>query len=136
MIPKKHKVIIEETAKQLDLDINLVQDLTSFYWSKVRKSLSDLDAAAINIEGLGKMYIKPLTLKKVTEKYKAILKNINPKYFSNVQKIKDLEIRIERLDKVAIMLEEQNNKRNLVKTKRYEKDNKDLENPETNLGGN
>lgn len=134
MTPKKHKVIIEETAKQLDIDINLVQDITSFYWSKVRKSLSNLDAAAINIEGLGKMYIKPLTLKKVTEKYKAILKNTNPKYFNNVQKIKDLEIRVERLDKVAIMLEEQNNKRNLVKTKRYEKDNKDLENPETNLG--
>ena len=134
MTPKKHKVIIEETAKQLDIDINLVQDITSFYWSKVRKSLSNLDAAAINIEGLGKMYIKPLTLKKVTEKYKAILKNTNPKYFNNVQKIKDLEIRVERLDKVAIMLEEQNNKRNLVKTKRYEKDNKNLENPETNLG--
>ena len=134
MTPTKHQVIIEETAKQLDIDINLVQDITSFYWSKVRKSLSNLDAAAINIEGLGKMYIKPLTLKKVTEKYKAILKNTNPKYFNNVQKIKDLEIRVERLDKVAIMLEEQNNKRNLVKTKRYEKDNKNLENPETNLG--
>lgn len=113
----------------MELDINLVQDITAFYWLKLRKSLSDLEYPIINIEGLGHLTIRPIKLNNLTIEYKQILKHINPKYFQNFHRMKDLEIKVEKLDKMAFMLEVLQKEKFNLKLKRdeYEKNKGNLE---------
>ena len=129
MNPRKYKVLIEKTAKEMDIDVVLVQDITSFYWSRLRKALLNLEHPTINIEGLGRLTIRPIKLKDTTTEYKAILQHINPKYFHNVHRIKDLEIKIEKLENMSLMLSKQEDNKLNVKTKRveYEKTKDNLE---------
>jgi len=127
LIPKKSKVIVEITANEMQQDINLVRDITSFYWSRVRKNLSGLKFPVMNIKGLGTMTIRPIKLQRANDEYKGILKHMNPKYFQSFGRIKNLESKIERIDKMYSMLEECKLKKEAVKTRRNEQNKNPLE---------
>ena len=58
MRPKKAKDFIPEVAKQLSLPQNLIEDVVSYYWQEVRKSLSALKHSRIHITNLGDFTIK------------------------------------------------------------------------------
>ena len=126
MIPKS-KVIVEITAKEMEKDINLVRDITSFYWETIRKNLSGLVSPVIKINGLGTMNIRPIKLVRAVTDYNAILKYITPKHYQSFAKIKDLESKLERLNKMTVLFDETKVKRANIKTKRDEQDKKNLE---------
>ena len=134
MNPKKPKVIIEKTAKEMELDETLVHDLTSFYWSRLRKALINLEYPIINIEGLGHLTIRPIKLNDITIEYKQILKHINPKYFQNFHRMKDLELKVDKLDKMALMLEKVEKLKIDHKTKRSEYEKEKQNKSEEDLG--
>lgn len=71
MHPKKAKDLIVETAEILNLSEKTIEDITSYYWQEVRKSLSGLKHQRIHLTNLGDFYIKHW---KVDEKINALEK--------------------------------------------------------------
>lgn len=58
MKPLKAKELIPETAKELGLPEELVNDIVTFYYHEVRKSLSGLDHVRVHLTNLGDFTIK------------------------------------------------------------------------------
>ena len=58
MKPKKSKEIIPIVAESLNISEQMVSDVTSFYWSEIRKSLSSLKHARVHVTNLGDFTIK------------------------------------------------------------------------------
>lgn len=133
MSPNKSKVIVDITAKNLNVDQNLVKDLTSFYWSRIRKSLTGLEFPAITLHGLGEMTIRPIKLKEFTEDFTNLKKYINPKKFGGYQRMKLIDNKLERLVNMQLMLDIQEMKREQSKTKKNEYQ-KNLEGQSLNSG--
>ena len=53
MNPKKAKQFIPHVAEELSLQESLVEDVISYYWQEVRKSLSKLKHNRVHITNLG-----------------------------------------------------------------------------------
>lgn len=135
MNPKKSKVIVDITAKELDVNSDLVKDITSFYWSRIRKALTGLEFPAITLHGLGEMSIRPIKLKEFTEEHVNLKKYVNPKKFGGFQRMKVIESRLDRLVNMQLMLDIQYIKRETSKTKKNEYQ-KNLEGQSSDSGGN
>jgi len=56
--PKKSKTLIPETSRITGIGENIIEDVTSFYWEEVRKSLSSLKHQRIHLTNLGDFTIK------------------------------------------------------------------------------
>jgi len=132
--PKKSKTIVETTAKELNVNSDLVNDITSFYWSRIRKSLTKLEFPTIVLEGLGEMSIRPIKLKEFTEEHVSLQKYVNPKKFGGFARLKSIENRLDRLVNMQLMLDIQEMKREQSKTKKNEYQ-KNLEGQSSNSGG-
>ena len=130
MIPKKPEKIIKQVAEDLDLSVNTVDDIVSFYYKTLRKKLSELDELRINVSGLGHFSVKSYSLRKSIERTEKIKSRLNPEIFSNYPKIKKLEAKLEVLYKA------EENYKESVKLKNKFKDEKqskgDLEKSEAN----
>ena len=64
MKPKSHKFFFEEVAKEIGVHKDVVDDLITFYYNKVRKNLSDLTDTHINVAGLGTFILRKKRLEK------------------------------------------------------------------------
>jgi nucleoid DNA-binding protein len=51
--PKNHKFFFEEVAKEIGVHKDVVDDIVTFYYNKIRKNLSDLTDTHINVASLG-----------------------------------------------------------------------------------
>ena len=69
MLPKSSKHYLQPTADLLNVDQQLVEDLISFYYSRLRKALSDLDAPNIRVENIGTFKAKNKKLKELYVRY-------------------------------------------------------------------
>lgn len=69
MNPKKVKDFTEEVAEKLNLDKELVEDLTTFFWEQVRENLSKLSATHIQLYKFGIFRSRPKQIKKQLKKY-------------------------------------------------------------------
>jgi hypothetical protein len=56
--PKKAKQFIPELASELNLPIEMVEEVISYYWREVRKSLSRLKHTRVHLTNLGDFTIK------------------------------------------------------------------------------
>jgi len=56
--PKKAKLFIPEVATKLSLPESLVEDLVDYYWSEIRKNLSNLSHQRIHLTNLGDFVVK------------------------------------------------------------------------------
>jgi hypothetical protein len=56
--PKKAKQFIPELASELNLPIEMVEEVISYYWREVRKSLSGLKHTRVHLTNLGDFTIK------------------------------------------------------------------------------
>ena len=70
MLPKSSKHFIVPTAENLNVDSQLVEDVISFYYSRIRKTLSSLESPIVRIEHLGSFKVKTKELPKLYNKYK------------------------------------------------------------------
>lgn len=57
MIPKTHKYVLKKVLEKAN-DKTFAEDAISFYWSEVRKNLSDMTYHSITVNGLGIFNIK------------------------------------------------------------------------------
>jgi hypothetical protein len=58
MVPKKYKELIEPTAKQLNLPVDLVDSFVRFYYKELRMTLSGMKAPLVAVDGIGKFRMK------------------------------------------------------------------------------
>ena len=112
MLPKSSKHFIVPTAEDLSVDAQLVEDAVSFYYSKVRKALSNLELHNIRLENLGTFRAKPKELPKLYAKYTRHLGVIKADTFRQMAIKKEIESKLEKVIKMQdIMVEEAERKR-------------------------
>lgn len=58
MQPKKSKQLIATTGEMLNMPEKTIEDVVSYYWQEVRKSLSGLKHQRIHLTNLGDFYVK------------------------------------------------------------------------------
>jgi len=134
LLPRKAKEFIKPTAEKLGCSEQLVDDVRSFYWQQVRSSLSNPDSIGVMVADFGSFNIKPWKLNQFIVKYERIVQNTDLNTFQKFAAIKQLEKKKLIIDKLIEQVAELKQKKQTVKEKRNEKNNKDLENQKTNLG--
>lgn len=70
MVPKKSKEILEKVIIEKGLDKNFTEDAVSFYWSELRRNLSELRHHSITVRRLGIFSIKYWKVDEFVDSYK------------------------------------------------------------------
>jgi len=125
--PKKFKHILEEIAKEVDCDKQLMSDVMDFYWSNVRKSMLTIAYPRINIESLGMFKLKPRVLDKTILKYKISMAGFKNPDFSKYLRYQNLKDRLEILERAAEQLKAEKDRHTKIKTDRYGNINRSVE---------
>ncbi len=123
MNPIKRKTIVEKTANDLGLPVQIVDEIISFYYKTVQKKLSNAKHHSIAVPNLGTFVIKRKSLEEKIKKNIAFVQKIETDvdisvqtYELIIQKRKDIAGYVELLE---LMKSEQERKQD-VKLKKQE----------------
>ena len=107
-------------AEQLDLPASLIEDVTSYYWEEVRKSLSSLKHSRIHITNLGDFTIKHW---KIDEKIKMLEKWEENNKLKGMQELtarfKTAETLFD-IKNIKTIIEEENQRKDFIKLHKHE----------------
>jgi|TARA_R110000796_G_scaffold38476_10_gene96805 nucleoid DNA-binding protein len=102
--PKKHKEFKKGIAEEVSVHPQVVDDFIAFYYSKLRKKLSQLDYPRINVDGLGTFYLRKNKVEAGIKKNKSMLGNIAKRTYNGYAKseniIKNIELMSAALDQM------------------------------------
>lgn len=119
--PKSHKDYIKPTAEKLDISPSLVEDCVSFFYLKVRKSLTNLEHCNVHLLGLGTFKIKEKELNKLYKRYENHLNLLeNPETFNQMRIKKEIGNKLSQATAVKSLLAEEKERRNQIKKQRDE----------------
>lgn len=76
MNPLKRSKISKETADQLGLPVDLVDDVASFYYKYIQKKLTKLDHININVPNLGTFCLKRQSVSRKLNKYELAIEKL------------------------------------------------------------
>lgn len=108
MNPTKRKEISKVTAEQLQMDVNVVDDVVSFFYRTLQKKMSSLSYHAINVPNLGTFTIKRKALEKKIEKYTTFCDNLDESESIRAYEVKqDVRKEIERLRATLLTMNEE-----------------------------
>lgn len=93
MLPHKAKDFIKLTAEKVGYSETIVEDVTSFYWETVRKTLSNPKSISITIADFGTFTIKPWKLKQFIDKFEGMMKSIELNTFKKYASLKNYQKR-------------------------------------------
>jgi hypothetical protein len=117
--PKKHKEFKKGIAEEVSVHPQVVDDFIAFYYSKLRKKLSQLDFPRINVDGLGTFYLRKNKVEGAIKKNKSILGNIAKRTYNGYAKseniIKNIEVMsaaLNQMEKDILKKKEFKNKKN------------------------
>ena len=128
MIPKKSKVLYKELAEEKGISEQLVENLMTFYYRKVRENLSGLTHTRIHIDGLGQFVVKPKTVEKLISKYTKQVASLDGYSMASYHNKIRLETRLVELKKIQEVIQEEKQAKEEFKKTKDEKSNKgDLE---------
>lgn len=130
MTPKKPISIYKEVSESLDCKEELVQDVIEFYYSELRKSLSDLRHPRINVEGLGHLVVKTAYVKKIIPVIQSKLEKHDTSTYGAYFNKKMLETKLDLLIQLEQKILIQEKKKLEFKTNKDEQVKKNLERPE------
>jgi nucleoid DNA-binding protein len=102
--PKSHKFFFEDVAKETDVHKDVVDDLITFYYNKVRKSLSNLEDTHINIAGLGTFILRKKRLEKNIKKNKDIIGNLQKMTYKGYDKYVPVKNKLKKMKNALDML--------------------------------
>ena len=119
MKPKSHKAFFEEVAKEIGVHKDAVDDLVTFYYSKVRKSLSELEDTHISVANLGTFVLRKSKLEKAIKRQKDILGNLEKMTYKGYDKYVPVKEKIKSLEKALKLVKEK-----LKKKKDFKNENK------------
>ncbi len=121
MIPKNHKIFIKETAEKLEKDEILVEDAVGFFYSAVRKTLTDMVYPNISVSNLGTFKVKPGKLAGLHKKYEAHLNILDqPETFAKMTIKKEIEQKYKSVQKLTAEMTEEKKRKNQIKKQRNE----------------
>ena len=104
MKPKNHKSFFENVAKEVNVHKDVVDDLITFYYSKIRKSLSDLEDTHINVAGLGTFILRKKRLEKNIKKNKDIIGNLEKMTYKGYDKYVPVKNKLKKMENALDML--------------------------------
>lgn len=105
MRPKNHKQFKKGIAEKVGVHQDVVDDFITFYFAKVRKNLSDLTYASINVYGMGTFHIRKQVLLKTIKKNKSILGNLEKNTYKGYEKHIGVINKLALFEKTQNMLE-------------------------------
>jgi len=112
--PKNHKSFFEDVAKEIGVHKDVVDDIITFYYAKVRKNLSNLTDTHINVSGLGTFSIRKRKLEKNIKRNKDILGNLEKMTYKGFDKYLPVKEKLKQMEEVLVKM---NNK--LEKRKKF-----------------
>lgn len=127
MNPKKANEIFKTVVQEQSLDPNLVQDLTNFYWSEVRRAITDIPYPRININNLGIFEIRKIPLENTIKRYERFRNKIPVNEFKKYTLYSKISDRIAVLENAKYLMEQGANKKQEIKSLRNEQSNQNLE---------
>tara|TARA_R100000935_G_scaffold11163_2_gene22325 strand:- start:5013 stop:5366 length:354 start_codon:yes stop_codon:yes gene_type:complete len=116
MNPKSHKELKKGIAEEVGVHQQVVEDLISFYYGKVRKTLSKLEYPRIYIQGLGTFQLRKSKVEKAIKRNKSMLGNVAKRTYNGFAKSEDIQKDISELESALKQMEE-----DLVKKKQFRK---------------
>lgn len=131
MNPKKAKDTAVDTAKELGLSSSMVEDIISFYWKEIRKTLTQAKNNSLIITKVGCFKVRYTTINNTLENYKRILSSKNPLTSeTSFQRTKGYKLLEEKIAIINNLLEiREQEKKNMIefKIKKNAESNKNLE---------
>ena len=121
MRPVKRKEISKKTAEELELPLELVDDIATFFYNKLHKKMTSGDFYSIQVANLGQFVVKSKSLDGLIDHTKnkiPYLEKIGTMlaYEQRLERIKDLE----KFEKLKDLLNQEKEKRNTIHSKRRE----------------
>lgn len=112
MNPKKYKEFYADIAQECNAHIDLVNDLVSFFYGRVRNNLTNLEHSKLYIPNLGTFSIRKNRLIKKIKRNKDILGNLEKMTYKGYQKHIPIKEKIQLMEKLLKIIEEkQTNKK-------------------------
>lgn len=127
MLPKKSKDLYKLTAEQLGISEDLVKDAVEMYWVDVRKALTDMSHHAIFIDNLGTFSAKELRLKQALEKYERLHGFNDGSTYRKMTMKQELTSRIDKIKRLLNLIDNDKEKKQLIRDKRNGNTNQNLE---------
>jgi len=127
LLPKKARQLIPDVAQKLDLAETLVDDVVSFYWKEVRKSITGLRHHSVYVETLGTFKAKSWKLDGLRKKYDDFSNHCTTNTFTRYALKKEAEDRRDKIQRIIDMLKQEDLKKQQIKKKRNEDSNDNME---------
>ena len=131
MNPKKSKELYKVTAEELNINEDLVKDLTDMYWNEIRKSITGLKHHLIYVAGIGTFNAKSWKLSEIREKYEKRISYNNGSNFRKMAIKAELEGTVAKIKILEEQITEATLRKKHIKDKRNDKTNleKQVANP-------
>ena len=100
MNPKKYKDFEDGIAEEVGVHPKVVSDFIDFFYTEVRKNLSNLNSTRVYIEGLGTFVIRKKKLEKTIKRNKDILGNLAKNTYNGYEKSVAVKEKLEMLEKI------------------------------------
>ena len=106
LVPHKPDSLIEEVATELEAERLLVERISSFYWKRLKETMTDGNIHNVIVHNFGSFLARPRKVQKLLEKYNKILSNIEPVTFQKQQIIQEYKKNIEALETIQSLINE------------------------------
>lgn len=127
MNPKKAKDFVSNVANELNLQDDLVKEVVSFFWAKVRSGLGDLKHHTITVPNLGTFKVRRNKMNEMVKKSEEIMQHSDPKEFKQYAAYTHASDRLQKIKNLQEMLEEEYSRKMDIKNNRNEKSTGNLE---------
>lgn len=106
MNPKSHKKFKEGIAEEVGVHPNVVDDFIDFYYTEVRKNLTDMTYPRLHLDGLGTFELRRKKLEMTIKKCKDILGNIGKQTYKGYEKSVAVKERLVLLERIKVINDE------------------------------
>jgi hypothetical protein len=127
LIPKHLNKILQEFSKEQE-NPELIEDIINFYWTRVRKAVTNKEYYNLNLKGLGSFVINEKKLNQALAKRHQMLATLNKKNYSSFAKFASMQSDLEKLQKVKDQIVKEKDRRIKLRQANYaDKDQNNLE---------
>lgn len=105
MKAKSHKQFKEGIAEEVKVHPSVVDELISFYYARIRSSLSSLEDYRVYVEGLGTFTLRKSKVEKAIIKNKSYLGNLEKHTYNGYDKTVVIKSKIDKLESVLNKLD-------------------------------
>ena len=105
MLPKSSKHFIQPTAEELNYNKTLVEDVISFFYEDVRRTLVEMRGPNLLIENLGSFKVRTNKIPKLINNYKKHLETLDQNEFVQVAIIRSVNERLEKVLKLKQIID-------------------------------